>query len=604
MTESITKKKNKRTFIYVFVVMIFIVTSMLVYTSVQKKIITSYIEDNICSNTVSVAKVVNSSVGYGFNSIQVTASAISERMTSEELENPAQVLGEFIDKTPFTNIEYIRADGMNMTNAGDPFDASQREYFQNGIMGESGIWVNYHPKYSSNPLINFYSPLYYQGKVVGVLTGTVDSKEEIQSLLMSDLYGQNAVGVLIDEDNTIIACTWEFESGTSVDWENSQVFDDEKGMFLDAVDKADGSAFVLTAKEGHSIGSVSEVKQTGWKVIQVVAAPSVNKIMERTNVLAYTEIGIVLALSIILFTAIWIEKAHATKLEMENLRYKSNTDELTGVNNRNAYENDLPGCIINDDLVYVSMDVNSLKLINDTKGHSVGDALLIGAAECIRQAMGSYGKIYRIGGDEFAAVIYANQNQMNDIRHDFENLINEWEDGEITELSISYGYVQKSEFEKVSINEMARLADKRMYDAKAMYYRTKGVDRRGHKSAHAAICNLFVKVLKVNLTEDTYKIVSMEQNEQVKEKGYTGSISEWLREVGSTGKVYPEDLAEYFRYTNIDYLKEHFEKGNRYFYITYRRKIGNDYEPVMMEIIPTEEYRDDNQSMYLYVKKM
>lgn len=46
-----------------------------------------------------------------------------------------------------------------------------------------------------------------------------------------------------------------------------------------------------------------------------------------------------------------------------------------------------PSC---DSIVLVMMDVNGLKEINDNIGHEAGDELLIGEAECIRQAFGHY----------------------------------------------------------------------------------------------------------------------------------------------------------------------------------------------------------------------
>ena len=52
-----------------------------------------------------------------------------------------------------------------------------------------------------------------------------------------------------------------------------------------------------------------------------------------------------------------------------------------------------------DEFTYVSLDVNGLKVINDTKGHTAGDELIIGACQCMKKSLGPYGKLYRIGGD-------------------------------------------------------------------------------------------------------------------------------------------------------------------------------------------------------------
>ena len=85
-------------------------------------------------------------------------------------------------------------------------------------------------------------------------------------------------------------------------------------------------------------------------------------------------------------------------------------DELTGVKNRNAYvkyENELDQRLEDDgntDIAVVVLDVNGLKHVNDTMGHSAGDDLLRTASALICE-MFAGNDIYRIGGDEFAIVL-------------------------------------------------------------------------------------------------------------------------------------------------------------------------------------------------------
>lgn len=166
---------------------------------------------------------------------------------------------------------------------------------------------------------------------------------------------------------------------------------------------------------------------------------------------------------------------------------KSKTDELTGLNNRQAYEVDLDtleASVIKDDFVYVSADVNSLKSVNDSLGHNAGDELLVGAAECLKKCLGSYGKLYRIGGDEFIALIRIDEQQLYTVLKDIEVENSKWRGNLVESMSISLGYVLRKEAENMTIREMSVLADKRMYEEKESYYlrnhveRRSGVDRR------------------------------------------------------------------------------------------------------------------------------
>ncbi|MFR3283861.1 MAG: diguanylate cyclase domain-containing protein [Clostridium fessum] len=45
------------------------------------------------------------------------------------------------------------------------------------------------------------------------------------------------------------------------------------------------------------------------------------------------------------------------------------------------------------------------KRVNDTYGHVAGDELIRAAADCMKNSFNEYGKVYRIGGDEFAVII-------------------------------------------------------------------------------------------------------------------------------------------------------------------------------------------------------
>lgn len=45
-------------------------------------------------------------------------------------------------------------------------------------------------------------------------------------------------------------------------------------------------------------------------------------------------------------------------------------------------------------------------------------------------------------------------------------------------MSISCGYVTKKEFPNLTVAEMAKIADNRMYEAKAQYYEKRGIERR------------------------------------------------------------------------------------------------------------------------------
>lgn len=79
-------------------------------------------------------------------------------------------------------------------------------------------------------------------------------------------------------------------------------------------------------------------------------------------------------------------------------------DYLTNIYNRNALERDLDKQEEAGNTYYFIADLNDLKLVNDTLGHSAGDKLLQGFARLLAYAVGEEGRAYRQGGDEFAVL--------------------------------------------------------------------------------------------------------------------------------------------------------------------------------------------------------
>lgn len=340
-------------------------------------------------------------------------------------------------------------------------------------------------------------------------------------------------------------------------------------------------------KESNIITCEFVAKNYGWTRISFVSVERENDIQKK----------------LMLITQI-IDEEKKTRLD---LIYKSNNDELTGLYNRRAFDNEieeLQNGKMDKNLAILSMDVNELKIVNDTKGHPAGDEMLVGAAYCMKRALSAYGKVFRTGGDEFNAIIHADEAQLLKIRSDFEDTVQAWSGKLVDQISVSIGSATLSDSSDKSLNELIAIADARMYEDKTAYYRKKGVDRRGQKDAHTALCALYTKILKVNITEDSYQIVDMSADEKSVDKGFADTFSKWLHDFAVSGNVYTEDLDEYINKTNLSRIGEHFRRTRAPYIFFYRRKFNEGFRKVMLEIIPANDYSDDSQNLYVYVKKV
>ena len=89
-----------------------------------------------------------------------------------------------------------------------------------------------------------------------------------------------------------------------------------------------------------------------------------------------------------------------------------------------------------------------------------------------------YGKIFRIGGDEFAAMLHVGEEELERLQRELETAVSEWTGEKVRSLSVSTGYVSAREFPSEDLAEIGRISDERMYAAKTEYYRRSGIERR------------------------------------------------------------------------------------------------------------------------------
>ena len=213
----------------------------------------------------------------------------------------------------------------------------------------------------------------------------------------------------------------------------------------------------------NSISGEFVNNETGWFRAQYIRIKG--DINEKPSVVIYT-----------------IQNIDADKRREEHLIRISQTDELTRLFNRRSYEEDIEVFKkegIPENMMIISADVNELKTINDTRGHSAGDELIKGAASCLLSVVGSSGKVYRTGGDEFIALVYSDDHDavIAKIREKADN----WRSDLVDELSFSLGYASHLENPDASMADLEKLADEKMYEDKERYYSQPGHNRRSRR---------------------------------------------------------------------------------------------------------------------------
>jgi len=160
-----------------------------------------------------------------------------------------------------------------------------------------------------------------------------------------------------------------------------------------------------------------------------------------------------------------------TYKRQESLKKLAIKDPLTGLYNRYllekiALEKIEEAELLGDFLLFVMFDIDHFKEINDFYGHDKGDEVLVEVAKMIRQSFRATDPIFRVGGEEFLAILVTSNIQkildlLEHLRQRVEKRRFEGIDRKVT-LSIGVAKYKKGD----TVQTLYKRADKALYRSK------------------------------------------------------------------------------------------------------------------------------------------
>ena len=315
-----------------------------------------------------------------FNEIQNSEEFLSIRETLRKIQdkNDADcVYVTFVDTVNVTAIYLVDAAYENACPPGcmDYLYDVNKELITNPSRG--------FPPYQTNTeeygkLITAGAPIYYEGEVIGyaMVDVSLDALHAEQAKSVWKLYGYLVSTALI-----ICIITWFVLKKYLV--KPIKSLSEASRRF--AKTKANSDEFVF---ENLNIKTRDELQELAESMKDM-------EIQIKDNIKELVEMN---------------EKLIASQNIASEMSELANKDALTNVGNSMAYEH-----LINQINEHIQeepqfefgvamFDLNSLKQINDTLGHQCGDAAIIKLSKIICKLF-SHSKVFRIGGDEFVAIL-------------------------------------------------------------------------------------------------------------------------------------------------------------------------------------------------------
>lgn len=192
----------------------------------------------------------------------------------------------------------------------------------------------------------------------------------------------------------------------------------------------------------------------------------------RAQYLTYRNLKIVTPCIIILFCSLASLTAVKMFRRISNPTYRdfANTDMLTGLANRNAFDvmvHNLGTKKKVEHIAFISIDFDGLKSINDTLGHDMGDEYIRTGIKLVQEVLGREGKFYRTGGDEFVAVFTGKDtDKIDTVLTQIEKKLEKYNQKAQMKVQFSMGSAVFDEKRDNTLSDTLKQADQNMYHEK------------------------------------------------------------------------------------------------------------------------------------------
>ncbi|MEG1812143.1 MAG: GGDEF domain-containing protein [Clostridia bacterium] len=235
-------------------------------------------------------------------------------------------------------------------------------------------------------------------EVAGVMTASY-KPEALGALLMAEQAPNAAfleACLLIDEQGAVIAQAGQMAAHGQAG--GPELTEGDHARLL----QAPSGQTHLASDHGACFVTVYEAGVDGWRLVSVRAREEMLAGYRFITVNAAWLAAAMLAILGALFVA-YRFVMRAERREVELLRERADCDAMTGFFNKRATEALICAAIEGGNGIHslFMLDLDGLKGINDTYGHSAGDDALLRVAQAIRSSVRESDAVGRVGGDEF-----------------------------------------------------------------------------------------------------------------------------------------------------------------------------------------------------------
>ena len=304
-----TKPKNKtrNLIITVCAAVVVVVVALVVFMNVNTQRIIDQNTQYLETSTNQTVRRVNDTFASSLQSVQ-TAAVVYGDAISDEGFNP-RTAATILDNAQFDHTFFIDAQGTAYNNDGTTADATDREYYIEGVQGKSGMCYVDSTIFDGQNAVVFYAPVVLDNEVIGIMASVL-REESLTEVMTTEFYGQSTPTYLCERNGTMVAMAGSVKpDARNID----EIFiarglNEEQLAALDVdIEEGNTVSFTYDTSEGTGNTFVTKLPDFDWMLVRSFPASITNEMLLRANTSGFILVGGVLLAAIVVIVVLTMQ---------------------------------------------------------------------------------------------------------------------------------------------------------------------------------------------------------------------------------------------------------------------------------------------------------
>jgi len=320
----IKRRKPSKQAVFCIAVVFFILFSFLEFTRENERRIIEQNMEYIQDSTIQIAGCVDNVLLDGYENIRILSTFLSRSLNQPEVD--IELVREMVQDSVFDFLEFADKDGMDHNITGGVSDARDRQYYLDGMKGNVGLEVVFNSRATHETLLMFYSPVTFEGEIVGVLIGVYQADNKLAKLLTATYFGESAELYLCMPEGRVVASNLPLDTNAELNMTDLARGDEKLAESMRLAMQGGGS-FKFALESQKSGGCMTRLQKSGWFLIQIFPeAANVTMVQDANRAGIRLEMMLLMGFCVVLVLLVHLhrkERRNIVALAEERGEYKN-----------------------------------------------------------------------------------------------------------------------------------------------------------------------------------------------------------------------------------------------------------------------------------------